>query len=182
MKKSEYSVAVVGATGLVGETVLKVLAERDFPVSEIHALLTDGATVVATFEGHKHEGNGEGDKDKNKDKDKDKDKNKDTNKDKGGQDGRNARILDPKVRPNPLNPSTLVSFTMAREGRVRVMVYDMHGRLVKTLDETGLADPTDAGQRHHLLAPHQIGERVDVVGAAHELRAHRRKVGGNHVD
>jgi aspartate-semialdehyde dehydrogenase len=38
MKKSEYSVAVVGATGLVGETVLKVLAERNFPVSEIHAL------------------------------------------------------------------------------------------------------------------------------------------------
>ena len=38
MNKSEYSVAVVGATGLVGETLLKVLEERDFPVSEIHAL------------------------------------------------------------------------------------------------------------------------------------------------
>jgi aspartate-semialdehyde dehydrogenase len=38
VKKSEYSVAVVGATGLVGETLLKVLAERNFPISEIYAL------------------------------------------------------------------------------------------------------------------------------------------------
>jgi aspartate-semialdehyde dehydrogenase len=38
VKKSEYSVAVVGATGLVGETLLKVLEERKFPISEIHAL------------------------------------------------------------------------------------------------------------------------------------------------
>ena len=30
---SSYSVAVVGATGLVGETMIKVLEERDFPVS-----------------------------------------------------------------------------------------------------------------------------------------------------
>jgi hypothetical protein len=115
----------------------------DLVHAEIHALLTDGATVVAVFEGHKHEdeGNGEGDEDKNKDKDKD--KNKDNNKDKGGQDGRNARILNPNVRPNPLNPSAVVSFTMTREGRVRVAVYDMHGRLVKTL----LDDYRAAGQQ-----------------------------------
>ena len=28
-------VAVVGATGLVGSTMLKILAERDFPVTEL---------------------------------------------------------------------------------------------------------------------------------------------------
>lgn len=33
-----YDVAVVGATGAVGETILSILAERNFPVGEIHAL------------------------------------------------------------------------------------------------------------------------------------------------
>jgi aspartate-semialdehyde dehydrogenase len=36
--KSEYSVAVVGATGLVGETMLQVLEERNFPISQLYAL------------------------------------------------------------------------------------------------------------------------------------------------
>ena len=33
-----YRVAVVGATGAVGREMLKTLAERDFPVSEVVAL------------------------------------------------------------------------------------------------------------------------------------------------
>jgi aspartate-semialdehyde dehydrogenase len=37
----EYRVAVVGATGLVGETMIKVLEERNFPVSELHALASN---------------------------------------------------------------------------------------------------------------------------------------------
>jgi aspartate-semialdehyde dehydrogenase len=36
--KEAYSVAVVGATGLVGETMIQVLQERNFPVSELYAL------------------------------------------------------------------------------------------------------------------------------------------------
>jgi aspartate-semialdehyde dehydrogenase len=39
--KSEFSVAVVGATGLVGETMIQVLEERDFPVSELYALASN---------------------------------------------------------------------------------------------------------------------------------------------
>lgn len=34
----KYSVAIVGATGAVGHELLKVLAERDFPVGELHLL------------------------------------------------------------------------------------------------------------------------------------------------
>ena len=34
----KYDVAVVGATGAVGETMLSILAERKFPVGEVHAL------------------------------------------------------------------------------------------------------------------------------------------------
>jgi len=34
-KKDGYVVAVVGATGAVGQTMLEILAERDFPVSEL---------------------------------------------------------------------------------------------------------------------------------------------------
>ena len=34
----KYKVAVVGATGAVGREMLKTLAERNFPVSEVVAL------------------------------------------------------------------------------------------------------------------------------------------------
>lgn len=33
-----YDIAVVGATGLVGETMLQILPQREFPVGELHAL------------------------------------------------------------------------------------------------------------------------------------------------
>jgi len=36
-----YRVAVVGATGMVGETLLELLAERDFPCSEVVALASE---------------------------------------------------------------------------------------------------------------------------------------------
>jgi aspartate-semialdehyde dehydrogenase len=39
--KSEVSVAVVGATGLVGETLLQVLEERNFPISQLYALASN---------------------------------------------------------------------------------------------------------------------------------------------
>jgi aspartate-semialdehyde dehydrogenase len=45
---STYSVAVVGATGLVGETMIKVLEERDFPVGQLFPLASNrslGRTV-----------------------------------------------------------------------------------------------------------------------------------------
>jgi aspartate-semialdehyde dehydrogenase len=45
---SSYRVAVVGATGLVGETMIQVLEERDFPVSELIPLASNrslGKTV-----------------------------------------------------------------------------------------------------------------------------------------
>ncbi len=40
-KKSGYKVAMVGATGAVGEALLAILAEREFPVSELVALASD---------------------------------------------------------------------------------------------------------------------------------------------
>ena len=33
-----YKVAILGATGAVGQEMLKILMERDFPVSELHLL------------------------------------------------------------------------------------------------------------------------------------------------
>jgi aspartate-semialdehyde dehydrogenase len=47
-RKSEFSVAVVGATGLVGETLIQVLEERQFPVARLFALASNrslGKTV-----------------------------------------------------------------------------------------------------------------------------------------
>jgi aspartate-semialdehyde dehydrogenase len=45
----QFNVAVVGATGAVGEVMLSILAQRDFPVGEIHALASSrsaGSTVM----------------------------------------------------------------------------------------------------------------------------------------
>ncbi|MFA6229445.1 MAG: aspartate-semialdehyde dehydrogenase [Rhodanobacter sp.] len=39
--KSSYKVAMVGATGAVGETLLSILAERDFPISELVPLASE---------------------------------------------------------------------------------------------------------------------------------------------
>ena len=40
-----YNVAVVGATGAVGETMLEILAERNFPVGEVYALASANSVV-----------------------------------------------------------------------------------------------------------------------------------------
>lgn len=40
-KKSSYKVAMVGATGAVGETLLAILAEREFPISELVPLASE---------------------------------------------------------------------------------------------------------------------------------------------
>jgi len=46
------------------------------------------------------------------------------------------------VRPNPFNPATTVPFELARPGHAVVRVYDMSGRLVRTLvDEARPAGP-----------------------------------------
>ena len=50
-----FNVAVVGATGLVGETMITVLEERNFPVKELFALASErslGKSV--TFRGTRH--------------------------------------------------------------------------------------------------------------------------------
>ncbi|MGH8310207.1 MAG: aspartate-semialdehyde dehydrogenase, partial [Steroidobacteraceae bacterium] len=51
----QWRVAVVGATGLVGETMVRVLEERAFPVSELFLLASNrslGKSV--TFKGRSH--------------------------------------------------------------------------------------------------------------------------------
>ncbi|MBI5249693.1 MAG: aspartate-semialdehyde dehydrogenase [Desulfomonile tiedjei] len=48
MKKDAYKVAVVGATGAVGNTMTRVLEKRDFPVSEI-VLLASGRSTGRTL-------------------------------------------------------------------------------------------------------------------------------------
>ena len=48
-RMTNYNVAVVGATGAVGETLLSILEERNFPVDQIFALASErsaGSTVM----------------------------------------------------------------------------------------------------------------------------------------
>ena len=48
----EFRVAVLGATGVVGREMMKVLEERDFPVSELRALASArSAGKTLTFKG-----------------------------------------------------------------------------------------------------------------------------------
>ena len=37
----EFNIAVLGATGAVGETIIEVLEERKFPVGELHLLASE---------------------------------------------------------------------------------------------------------------------------------------------
>ena len=39
--KEKYDIAVVGATGLVGETMIEILEQREFPVGTLHALASE---------------------------------------------------------------------------------------------------------------------------------------------
>ena len=52
-EQKEYTVAVVGATGLVGRTMIQVLAERRFPVRELRLLASgrSAGTTVTTPDG-----------------------------------------------------------------------------------------------------------------------------------
>lgn len=50
MKK--FRIAIVGATGLVGSTLLSILAERDFPVSQLHLVASkQSAGKILKFKG-----------------------------------------------------------------------------------------------------------------------------------
>ena len=42
------------------------------------------------------------------------------------------------VAPNPLNPAGVLTFRTATAGRVAVKMFDLHGRLVRTLTEVPL--------------------------------------------
>jgi len=41
--------------------------------------------------------------------------------------------------PNPFNPITEISFSLAKDGPVKLAVYDVTGRLVRTLVQGNLA-------------------------------------------
>jgi len=45
----KYNVAVVGATGAVGETMLSILAERNFPIDQIHAVASHLSAGTRVF-------------------------------------------------------------------------------------------------------------------------------------
>jgi flagellar hook assembly protein FlgD len=38
-----------------------------------------------------------------------------------------------RVHPNPFSASTTIAYTAAQDGNVRIQVYDVRGRLVRTL-------------------------------------------------
>ena len=67
--------------------------------------------------------------------------------------------------PNPFNPSTEVHFEMQKPGRVRVAVYAMDGRLVRTLVDDSLA----AGPHHRAWDGRDDGGR-QVSSGAYYLR------------
>jgi len=53
MSKKKYSVAIVGATGVVGEVILTLLKERKFPVGDIHVLASEQSAGESVLFGNK---------------------------------------------------------------------------------------------------------------------------------
>jgi aspartate-semialdehyde dehydrogenase len=49
----KYHVAIVGATGLVGQEFIKVLEERDFPMASVHLLASDKSAGKKLFVNHR---------------------------------------------------------------------------------------------------------------------------------
>lgn len=47
------------------------------------------------------------------------------------------RDLDARVAPNPLNPGGVLTFVTSRAGPVRIRIFDLRGRLVRTLQDPG---------------------------------------------
>jgi hypothetical protein len=62
------------------------------------------------------------------------------------------------VAPNPLNPSGMLSFNTVKPGRVRVTMFDLQGRLVRTLTEMPVLP---AGE--HAVRIDGRGERGEVL-------------------
>ena len=46
MSEKTFDVAVVGATGAVGETMLSILEQRDFPVGKVYALASSRSSLA----------------------------------------------------------------------------------------------------------------------------------------
>jgi hypothetical protein len=60
--------------------------------------------------------------------------------------------------PNPFNPTTKISFDLARDGRVKLQVFDVSGRLVKTLVNAQMA--AGAKQQVTWNGLNEAGKRV----------------------
>ena len=59
--------------------------------------------------------------------------------------------------PNPFNPTTTIRYDIAQESRVLIQVFDIQGRLVKTLVEKM---DTPGKKSIHWNATNQIGDPV----------------------
>src|SRR3954451_18632153 len=56
MTRPSFTVAVVGATGVVGRTMIQVLLEREFPVGELRLLASErSAGRTVSIEGRTHD-------------------------------------------------------------------------------------------------------------------------------
>ena len=45
----------------------------------------------------------------------------------------NGNFLAASISPNPLNPSAVLTFSTSKQGAVKVQLFDVQGRLIKTL-------------------------------------------------
>ena len=49
----KYRVAIVGAAGLVGQEFIKILEQRDFPLSSVHPFASDRSVGKKLFINHR---------------------------------------------------------------------------------------------------------------------------------
>ena len=53
MTIKKYNIAIVGATGIVGETLLELLHEREFPIDELFVLASEKSVGEEVIFGHR---------------------------------------------------------------------------------------------------------------------------------
>ena len=61
-------------------------------------------------------------------------------------EAKTTRIVDARPIPNPFTSSTTITFTLSRQARVTIEIYDMSSRLVRTLRRGRMYDVGDASK------------------------------------
>ena len=88
-----------------------------------------------------------------------------------------------KPYPNPFNPKTRIAFSVAQQGKVKLSVFDMSGRLIRTLKNAPMGVEI---MRLNGMQRIMMGTRFQLVFTLYTLRAgliraHKKSCSSNNL-